>query len=78
MDVFEQLRWLMKGAAEREIMVGILKATEKLHQDFMKSIDVSAVLIERLKRELMRLAGEHGGEAKALQLKQMMEDAMGL
>ncbi len=51
MDVFEQLRWLIRVDAKTE---------------------------EAILQDLENLANAYGGEKRALQLKHMMEDAMGL
>ncbi len=83
MDVFEQLRWLAKdegeapGAGESRIRRSMIIAAYGLVDDWRGRHSFNES-ISNFGTTLVRLAGKYGGEKRALELKQMMEDTMGL
>ncbi len=78
MDVFEQLRWLAKADANREeILEGVINGLKVFFREVIphhSTLCCKACLLD----SLTMIANNHGGEKRALELKQMMEDTMGL
>lgn len=82
MDVFEQLRWLAKEDANgvAKGVTDILKTLIGIKHwgEAATTVGIPAFWVREAFKQLETLANAYGGEKRAQELKQTMEDTMGL